>query len=118
MPVYTTLEFLSVEKKVIDIEISKLFTKGVIVNTTRKPNDYASGIFGRTKKDGNYRMIVNMKTFNEFLKFKHCKQAFINYNFSYMRFCAQNRFRCMSRCVGNFAYKRVDGHVTHNNMIQ
>ena len=26
-----------------------------------------------TKKDGNYRMILNVKTFNEFLKFKHCK---------------------------------------------
>ena len=41
--------------------------------STRQPNDYVSGIFTRTKKDGNYRMILNLKTFNEFLKFKHCK---------------------------------------------
>ena len=26
-----------------------------------------------SKKDGSYRMILNLKTFNEFLKFKHCK---------------------------------------------
>ena len=41
--------------------------------STRQPNDYVSGIFTMTKKDGNYRMILNVKTFNEFLKFKHCK---------------------------------------------
>ena len=37
------------------------------------PNDYVSRIFTRIKKDGNYRMILNLKTFNEFLKFKPCK---------------------------------------------
>ena len=30
-------------------------------------------IFTRIKKDGNYRIILNLKTFNEFLKLKHCK---------------------------------------------
>ena len=30
-------------------------------------------IFTRTKKDVNYRMTLNLKTFNEFFKFKHCK---------------------------------------------
>ena len=27
----------------------------------------------RTKKDDSCRMILNLKTFNKFLKFKHCK---------------------------------------------
>ena len=44
-----------------------------IVNTTREPNDYVSWIFTKTKKDGNYRMILNLKTFSEFLKFKHSR---------------------------------------------
>ena len=65
------LNFSPVETEIIDAEISKLFSKGVIVNTNREPNDYVSRIFTRTKKDGNYRMILNL--FNEFLKFKHCK---------------------------------------------
>ena len=30
-------------------------------------------IFTRTKKDGNYRMTLNLKTFDESFKFKHCK---------------------------------------------
>ena len=67
------LNFSPVETEIIDADISKLLTKGVIVNTTREPNDCVSRIFTRTKKDGNYRMILKLKTFNEFLKFKHCK---------------------------------------------
>ena len=65
------LNFSPVETEIIDAEISKLLSKGVIVNTNRKPNDFVSRIFARTKKDGDYRIIL--KTFNEFLKFKHCK---------------------------------------------
>ena len=67
------MNFSPGETKIIDAEISKLLIKGVIVNTTREPNDYISSIFTRTKKDGSYRMIFNLKTFNEFLIFKHCK---------------------------------------------
>ena len=65
------LNFSLGETEIIDAEISKLLSKGVIVNTAREPNDYISSIFMRTKKDGSYRMILNLKTFNEFLKFKH-----------------------------------------------
>ena len=38
------LNFSPVETEVIDAEISKLLSKGVIVKTTRKPNDYVSRI--------------------------------------------------------------------------
>ena len=65
--------FSPVKTEIIDAEISKLLSKCIIVNTTREPNDYVSRIFTRTKKDGNYRMILDLKTFNEFLKFKHYK---------------------------------------------
>ena len=67
------LNFSPVETEIIDADISKLLSKGVIVNTTREPNDYVCSIFTKTKKDGRYRMILNLKTFNEFLKFKYCK---------------------------------------------
>ena len=67
------LNFPPVETEIIDTENSKLLSKGVIVNTAREPNDYVSRIFTRIKEDGNYRIILYLKTFNEFLKFKHCK---------------------------------------------
>ena len=81
VPVYQfvpPLNFSSMETEIIDAEISKLLSKGVIVNTTREPNDYVSRSFTTTKKDGNYRMILNLKTFNEFLKFKDCKLTRFN----------------------------------------
>ena len=45
----------------------------IIVHTVREPNDYILGIFTKIKRDGNCRMILNFKRFNEFLKFNHCK---------------------------------------------
>ena len=42
------------------------FSKGVIVNITREPSDYVSRIFTRNEEDDNYRMILNLKMFNEF----------------------------------------------------
>ena len=41
----------------------------MIVNTS----DHVSRTFWKTKKNGDYRMILILKTFNGFLKFKHCK---------------------------------------------
>ena len=62
------LNFSLMETEIIDWEISKLLGKGVIVKTNREPNDYVSSIFTRIKKDGSYRIILNLKTFNEFLE--------------------------------------------------
>ena len=57
------------ETEIVDSEIFKLLSNGVTVNTP----DHVSGTFSRTKKNGDYRMILNLKKFNGFLKFKHCK---------------------------------------------
>ena len=60
--------FSPAETEIIDAEIFKL--NGVIVNTP----DHVSETFWRTKKNGGFRMILNLnQTFNGFLKFKHCK---------------------------------------------
>ena len=58
------LNFSPAETEIIDAEISKLLSKGVIVNTITETNDQVSRIFTGTKKDGNYRMILNLKMFN------------------------------------------------------
>jgi hypothetical protein len=46
----------------IDSEIQNLLKKGVIVESTREPNEYISPIFLRPKKDGSHRLILNLKT--------------------------------------------------------
>ena len=44
------LNFSHGKTGIIDAEISKLFSKEVIVNTTTETNDYVSSIFTRTTK--------------------------------------------------------------------
>ena len=55
------------------MEISKLLSKGLLELTHRSPGDFKSNIFVRPKKDGSYRMILNLKPLNEFVDYHHFK---------------------------------------------
>ncbi|XP_068739614.1 uncharacterized protein [Montipora capricornis] len=61
------------DKEVIDGEISKLLLKGVIERTCLTGNGFVSNVFVRPKKDGTYRMILNLKSLNEFVVYQHFK---------------------------------------------
>ena len=50
-----------------------LFSKCVIVNTTKEPINFVSWIPKEDQKDGNYRMKLNLKKSNIFLRFQHYK---------------------------------------------
>ena len=65
------VNFSAVKIKIIHEEISKLLSKVVIENNTGEPNDYVSRSFTRTKQDVSYTMILKLKAFNEFWKFRH-----------------------------------------------
>ena len=68
----------SKENEVISVEIEKLLKKSVIVYSTPEKGEFISGIFTRDKKDGNKRMILNLKKFNKFVNYKHFKMESIN----------------------------------------
>lgn len=61
------------DTEVIDGEISKLLFKGVIERTGHTGNGIVSNVFVRPKKDGTYRMILNLKPLNEFVVYQHFK---------------------------------------------
>ncbi|CAB4008924.1 Hypothetical predicted protein, partial [Paramuricea clavata] len=65
--------FSSKERLVIDSEIKSLLAKGVIVPSVTEPGEYISPIFITPKKDGSYRMILNLKQFNEHVAYHHFK---------------------------------------------
>ena len=50
------------DKEVIDGEIPKLLLKGVIERTCHTGNGFVSKVFVRPKKDGTYRMILNLRS--------------------------------------------------------
>ena len=54
-------------------EIHKLLQKGVITKVGYKPGQIVSSIFLRPKKDGAYRLILNLKKFNESVTHHHFK---------------------------------------------
>ena len=53
--------------------MSKLLNKGVLEKTEYAEGDFLSTIFVQPKKDGSYRMILNLKPLNEFVSYYHFK---------------------------------------------
>lgn len=49
------------ESAVINKEIDKLIAKGVISACEHHPQEVLSPVFIRIKKDGTYRMVLNLK---------------------------------------------------------
>ena len=62
-------------EKEIQYEIIKLSLKGVIEEAIYTIDSYLSNVFVRPKKDGSHRMILNLKSLNEFVAYYHFKTA-------------------------------------------
>ena len=69
--IQTTLS--DTQKESVDLEIVQLLKKGVIQTCTHEVGEFISPIFTRPKKDGSYRMILNLKSFNEHVTHHHFK---------------------------------------------
>ena len=54
-------------------EINKLVDKGVIVYTEHEKGEFFSPIFFHSKSDGTSRLIMYLKTLNEFLEYNYFK---------------------------------------------
>ena len=69
----SSLKFSSLQQEVIDLEIDKLPKKGVVKECEHENGEFISPIFVTPKKDGGYRLILNLKDLNEDVKFSHFK---------------------------------------------
>ena len=63
--------FNSKEEEIIALEIQKLLDMKVLKEVQHHPEEFLSQIFLRPKKDGEYRMILNLRKLNERIKFYH-----------------------------------------------
>ena len=61
------------EQIIVESEIQKLLQKGVIIPSVHEEGEFMSTIFLRSKKDGSYRTILNLKKFNEFVQYRYFK---------------------------------------------
>ena len=69
----THTSFSPNETDIIDGEILKLLGKGIIELTTPNKDIILSNIFTRPKKDGNHRLILNLRDVNQFVTYRHFK---------------------------------------------
>lgn len=62
-----------IQTESVDLEITQLLKKGVIQPCQHEPGEFISPIFTRPKKDGSFRMILNLKCFNANVTHYHFK---------------------------------------------
>ena len=67
------IKFNSEEAAIIDGEIQQLLDKGVLEETDPTYGQYVSAIFLRKKKNGSYRLILNLKGLNASIEYQHFK---------------------------------------------
>lgn len=67
------ISFSKAEAIIIDKEISVLLSKGVVEHSIHEKGEYISQIFLRPKKDGSYRLILNLKGLNQYVEYFHFK---------------------------------------------
>lgn len=63
------INFIKLEQEVIDNEIDKLLIKGVILEIIYCFGEYIFIIFICFKKDGGFRLILNLKNLNEYVEY-------------------------------------------------
>ena len=62
------------EMAAADDQVAKLLKKGAVKRAkTGETGEYVSNVFLRPKKDGGFRMILNLKKFNNHVKYNHFK---------------------------------------------
>ena len=56
----------------------ELSSVGIIVKSSHEPDQFISTVFLREKKDGTFRMILNLKKFNKWVNYNHFKMESIH----------------------------------------
>ena len=72
------LTFLELEMRAADEQIEQLLAKGAIMQCDSiNENNFVSMVFLHPKKDRGFRMILNLKGFNEYIEYQHFKMETI-----------------------------------------
>ena len=77
--------FSSETTDAIDQQVSQFLDKGIIKKSSPVENQFISTIFLRPKKDGSFRMILNLKELNKFVEYEHFKMDSIYTSIELMR---------------------------------
>ena len=70
---YRPSVFNDQQHEIVQNEIQSLLLKGVLRESHSETGQFVSTIFLRPKNDGSFRMILNLKQFNEWVEYHHFK---------------------------------------------
>ena len=70
---YLPSVFNGQQHEIVQNEIQSLLLKGVLRESHSETGEFVSTIFLRPKNDGSFRMILNLKQFNEWVEYHHFK---------------------------------------------
>ena len=62
----------------IDLQVATFLEKGIIVKSFHETDQFVSTVFLREKKDGTFRMILNLNDFNKWVNYNHFKMDSIH----------------------------------------
>ena len=68
-----SIQFNKEEHSIVEKEVMELLRKGVIEESHHEHGEFISNVFLRKKKNGKYRMILNLKEFNKNIEYHHFK---------------------------------------------
>ena len=70
------IQITKAEKQIISGEIQKLLQKEIIYPYMREEDDFMSSTLTREKKNGSFRMILNLKQLNKYIEYELFKMQF------------------------------------------
>lgn len=105
--------FTEKEHVIIENEILKLLKKGVIREAPNTTGQILSNIFLRPKKDGTYRLILNLKHFNHSVSHHHFKMDSLH---TIMKLMTRNCY--MASIDLKDAYYSVPVNVEHRKFLR
>ena len=123
----------SVQESVnVDAQISKFLEKGIIVKSSHEEGEFISNVFLRPKKDGSFRMILNLKDLNTNINIIDLRDAYYSVPIAkehqkYLKFMWQGnlyQFTCLAQGLSSaprlftklmkpvFSFLRELGHLS------
>ena len=68
----------STHSETMENQITDFLERGIIMVSDHEEGEFISNVFLREKKDGSFRMILNLKDLNHFIPYHHFKMDNIN----------------------------------------
>ncbi len=105
--------FSKIERHNVDVEIEKLLSQNIVVECKHCQGEFISPIFLRPKKDGSFRLILNLKNLNKSVVYNHFKMETLR---TAVHLVTQNCY--FASCDLSQAYYACPIHIDHQKYLK